>query len=99
MVRWLWLVPATPVAGFVALVIAGRRSGRVAIAILGTVPVAVSTAVACLVGARLIASPVETRSFTQTLWTWARIGEFAPTIGFRIDPLSLVMMLVVTGVS
>jgi NADH-quinone oxidoreductase subunit L len=99
MVQWLWLVPALPVAGFVALLIAGRRRGRVATAILGTAPAAVSTAIAFAVGAHLVRSPIQERVFTQTLWTWARIGEFAPTIGFRLDPLSLVMILVVTGVS
>ena len=43
--------------------------------------------------------PPTARVFTQTLWTWVRIGDFAPAIAFRLDALSLVMMLVVTGVS
>ncbi|HXI21893.1 MAG TPA: NADH-quinone oxidoreductase subunit L, partial [Gemmatimonadales bacterium] len=35
---------------------------------------------------------------TQALWTWVRVGDFAPGVAFYLDALSLVMALVVTFV-
>jgi NADH-quinone oxidoreductase subunit L len=97
--EWLWLVPALPFAGFLILVVAGARLRRFGVALVGVGSIALSTAIALLVAARLMALAPAARTFTQTMWTWVRIGDFAPAIAFRLDPLSLVMMLVVTGVS
>ncbi|MCC7241754.1 MAG: NADH-quinone oxidoreductase subunit L, partial [Acidobacteria bacterium] len=99
MLDWLWLVPAVPVAGFLILAVVGARLHRRAVATVGVGSIAIATAIAFLVGARLVSLPSADRVFTQTLWTWVRIGDFAPAIAFRLDALSLVMMLVVTGVS
>ena len=99
MLEWLWLVPALPFAGFLILVVAGARLRRFGVALVGVGSIALSTLIACLVSARLMALAPAARTFTQTMWTWVRVGDFAPAIAFRLDPLSLVMMVVVTGVS
>src|SRR5579884_3319843 len=95
----LWAVPAVPVAGFLLLVVAGARLRRSSVAAVGVGSIAVATAIAFFIAARFVSLPPTERVFTQTLWTWVRIGDFAPAIAFRLDALSLVMMLVVTGVS
>jgi len=95
----LWLVPAVPFVGFLVLVVAGPRLRRTGVAIVGAGSIAISTAIALAVAAALVATPPAERAFTQTLWTWVRINDFAPAIAFRLDPLSLIMMLVVAGVS
>jgi NADH-quinone oxidoreductase subunit L len=97
--EWLWLVPALPIAGFLILVALGARMRRPAVAAVGVGSVAVSTALAFLAAARFVALEPGARTVTQTLWTWVRIGDFIPAIAFRLDALSLVMMLVVTAVS
>jgi NADH-quinone oxidoreductase subunit L len=94
----LWLVPAVPFAGFLVLVAAGGRLGRAGLAIVGAGSIAVSAVIACLTAVALVAAPAGGRVFTQTLWTWVRVGDFAPAVALRLDPLSVVMMLVVTGV-
>ncbi|HEX5474678.1 MAG TPA: NADH-quinone oxidoreductase subunit L [Vicinamibacterales bacterium] len=99
MLYWLWLVPAVPFAGFLILVLAGRRLGRAGTAVVGVGSIAVATAIAFAIVPPFLALPGPDRVFTQTLWTWMRIGDFTPTVGLRLDALSLVMMLVVTGVS
>ncbi|HQZ38500.1 MAG TPA: NADH-quinone oxidoreductase subunit L [Vicinamibacterales bacterium] len=99
MLDWLWLVPAMPVAGFLILAVVGARLHRRAVATVGVGSIAIATVIAFVVGARLVSLPPADRVFTQMLWTWVRIGDFAPAIAFRLDALSLVMMLVVTGVS
>jgi NADH-quinone oxidoreductase subunit L len=45
---------------------------------------------------KFMTNPPAGRIFTQTLWTWMKVGSFAPTISFSLDALSLVMILVVT---
>jgi len=95
----LWLVPALPFAGFLVLVALGRPLGRTGAATVGVGSIAASTVVAFLCAAALVALPAGDRVFSQTLWTWVRVGGFAPGIGFHLDALSLVMMLVVTFVS
>src|SRR5574337_1682522 len=39
------------------------------------------------------------QTFDGTVYTWSMIGPFRFEIGFLIDPLSALMMVVVTGVS
>ncbi|MFH1733879.1 MAG: NADH-quinone oxidoreductase subunit L, partial [bacterium] len=38
------------------------------------------------------------RELTQTIYTWMAVGDFHANISFLVDPLSAVMILVVTGV-
>src|SRR3989338_659240 len=42
--------------------------------------------------------PDEAREITVTLFSWLQLGGLKADIAFLIDPLSLTMMLVVTGV-
>ena len=99
MLDLLWLVPAAPFAGFLVLIVLGGRLRRTRVAIVGAGSIALSAAIAFLIAARFSALPPDARVFTQTLWTWVRIDDFVPAVAFRLDALSLVMMLVVTGVS
>jgi NADH-quinone oxidoreductase subunit L len=95
----IWLVPAVPFAGCLVLIVAGASLRRRGVAVVGAGSIAISAATAFLIAADFSALPSDPRVFTQTLWTWMRIDDFAPAIAFRLDALSLVMMLVVTGVS
>jgi NADH-quinone oxidoreductase subunit L len=95
----LWLVPAVPVLGFLILVVSGARLRRSGVATVGVGSIAIATAITFFIAVRFASLPPPARVFTQTLWTWVRIGDFAPVIALRLDALSLVMMLVVTGVS
>ena len=99
MLDLLWLVPAAPFAGFLVLIVLGGRLRRTRVAVVGAGFIAISAAIAFLIAARFSALPPDARVFTQTLWTWVRIDDFVPAVAFRLDALSLVMMLVVTGVS
>jgi NADH-quinone oxidoreductase subunit L len=95
----LWLVPAVPFAGFLVLVVLGRALRRAGSAVVGVGSVGVSAVLAFVLAGRLLALPPADRVVTSTLWTWVRVGSFAPAIGLRLDALSLVMMVVVTGVA
>jgi len=98
MLQLLWLIPALPFAGFLLLALAGDRLPRRWVAIIGVGSVALAGLVTFVVGAGLLRLPPDGRVYHQTLWTWMQVGDFAPTIGFYLDPLSLVMALVITFV-
>ncbi len=96
MLELLWLVPTLPLIGFLALAVAGGWLSRRMIALVGVGSVGLSMAVAGLVGFGFIGSAPPAQAYSQILWIWLRVSGFAPTIGFYLDPLSLVMMLVIT---
>ncbi len=93
--QWMWLIIALPLAGAVVNHFLGRRmpepwAGRLAsLASLAAFGVAATAAIPWLTGDMHEAA-------TQTLWSWMpSVGaEFA----LRWDPLSIVMVLLITGV-
>jgi len=95
----LWLIPALPLASFLALALLGRRLPRIGTSILGVGSIGVSAALSILIAIQFIGSPPPGHAFTQVLWTWIHVGGLSPQIALYLDPLSLVMVLVVTVVS
>jgi NADH-quinone oxidoreductase subunit L len=98
MLAWLWLIPASPFIGFLVLATVGKRLAHGLVAWIGAGSVALSAIVSVFVAASFWAAPPAGNSFTQILWTWMRVSSFRPEIAFYLDPLSLVMVLVVTVV-
>src|SRR5512135_288337 len=99
MLAWLWLIPAFPFAGFLVLVILGKRLPPKGAACIGVGSIALSAIVSILVAGSYLTHPPSGNAFTQSLWTWIDVAGFHPEIGFYLDPLSLVMTVVVTFVS
>jgi NADH-quinone oxidoreductase subunit L len=97
MLQGLWLVPALPLAGFLALVIGARLSRRVA-AVIGVGSVGAAMVAALAIAARFMAAPPPGHAFTQVLWQWMKVSDFEPRVALYLDPLAVVMMAVVTGV-
>ena len=98
MLDLLWLVPVLPLAGFLVLGLIGRRLSDRAVAWIGTGSVGLSALLSLGIAARFLTSPPAGESFVQTLWQWWSVGGLEPEIALHLDPLSLVMTLVVTGV-
>jgi len=96
MAEWLGLLPAFPLAGFLALVLTGGRLPRRSAGIVGVGSVAISFLLALVIAGDYLTGPPE--PVTITLWTWMSAGEFAPGISFYLDGLSVVMILIITGV-
>ncbi len=94
----LWITPAAPLASFVILALFGSRLPRSVVAAIGAGSVGVSAAVAVFIAAQFLASPPPGNEFTQVLWSWVSVGDFRPDMALRLDPLSLVMLFVVTVV-
>ena len=95
----VWLVPALPLAGFLLLLLFGRKLGDPAAGWLATSMVALSFAVTIAVFIGLVDRPSDERVFVQTLFTWVPAGALQVKAGLLVDPLSTTMALFVTGVS
>ncbi len=94
----LWAAPALPFASFLILAFFGSRLSKGVIAALGAGSVGLAALVSISIAVDFIASPPSGHSFTQVLWRWVEVGAFRPDIALHLDPLSLVMLLVVTVV-
>ena len=93
-----WLIPALPLAGFLVLLVAGRRLGEPLAGWLATAAVAGSFGASVVVFLGLHAEPGDQRTFVQTLFEWVPAGGFSVDVGFLADPLSVTMCLFITGV-
>jgi len=95
----VWLIPALPLAGFLILLVAGKRLGEPAAGWLATLMCAGSFVASVVVFVGLLGENEESRQFTQTLFEWVPAGGLRVDVGFLADPLSITMALFVTGVS
>ena len=99
MAEWIWLVPLFPLVGVIINGFFGKFIGKKAVGIIASSMIGFSFVVACFIFADMFKYPADHRVFTQTLYDWIVAGSFKAQIAFLVDPLSIVMMLVVTGVS
>ena len=97
MLNLLWLVPALPFAGFLILALRGSRMSRGLVSLVGCGSVGLAALIALGIAAAFLAGDGE--PFRQRLWTWFDVGELKIDLGLHLDALSLLMMLVVTGVA
>ena len=98
MIRLLWLIPALPFASALVLVLIGSRLSKRWAANLGVGSIGLSAVITSLVAIGFLTSPPPANSYSQLVWTWIDVAGFRPQIGFYLDSLSLVMLLVVTFV-
>ncbi|MGH2395024.1 MAG: proton-conducting transporter membrane subunit, partial [Candidatus Limnocylindria bacterium] len=97
MIDLIWLVPALPLAGAVALLLGGRPLRRVAGG-LASLLVGASFVVSLLIFIELLGLGPEERTLTVNVFEWISVGSFQAPFELRVDPLSMVMALTVTGV-
>jgi NADH-quinone oxidoreductase subunit L len=93
------LILLLPLLGFVVLGLFGRALSRAVISVIacGVVLAAFGAAVADF--ASMLATPASQRVADSTLWTWVASGTLTINFSLLSDPLSAVMLLIVTGVS
>ena len=99
MLHFLWFVVALPFASATVLALFGSRFSRSIVAFLGAGSIGLAAIVSMLIGFSFLSSPPQGNAYTQHLWTWMSSGGFRPEIAFYLDPVSLLMLLVITFVS
>ncbi|RUA16885.1 MAG: NADH-quinone oxidoreductase subunit L, partial [Clostridia bacterium] len=98
MLNFAWIILLFPLLGLLTNLIYGKRLGKDYIALVGSAAVFASLITAVAMAFSLLALPPDARSVTVPLWQWIHIGDFAVDFALLIDPLSVLMALVVTGV-
>jgi NADH-quinone oxidoreductase subunit L len=94
----LWLVPVWPLLGFLINGFFGRRIGKGAVGVIACGSVGLSLLASLAAVSGLLALPPEARRVTQVVAPWIGAGNFQADWGLLLDPLSAVMILVVSGV-
>ncbi len=94
----VWLIPAIPLAASVVNLFLGRRLGR-ASGVLASLSLLGSFVLSCLIFLDFTSWPVAQRGVVvRHLFDWISVGSLQVGANLRIDELSLVMILVVTGI-
>jgi NADH-quinone oxidoreductase subunit L len=104
----IWLIPLFPLAGAALMLFIGRRLPNAGVNVICVGSVFLSMCFAFGAIFQLIARPVEERVVAYNLFDWVpagimhtnagRVMNFSVPWGVLMDPLTAVMLLVVTGV-
>jgi NADH-quinone oxidoreductase subunit L len=93
-----WIALFSPAAAVIAIALAGTRITRSLAGLLAAGSVLVSFICSVIAFAGLLGESPDERSHSSTLWTWLSAGNFNVGAQILVDPLSVFMMLVVSGV-
>ena len=95
----LYLIPLFPFVGFLLNASFGRRIPRPAAAAIACLSMAASLTVSVIAVLELLGLDAGHRALEPAaLYTWMASGDLNIPLALRLDPLSAVMILVVTGV-
>ncbi len=92
------LIILLPLIGVVVNGVLGYRIGRRGVAVIGWGVVGLSFLLSIVAVWQLNALHPEERRVVVALWEWVSAGSFRIPIDFYLDPLSALMILIVTGV-
>jgi NADH-quinone oxidoreductase subunit L len=104
----IWIIPLFPALTAVTMLLFGRRLSKNLVSALCVGSVFVSFVFSAGAFLQLLSRPSSERLITRILFEWipagpyhmldGRLSNFVADWGFQLDPLSAVMILVVTGV-
>jgi NADH-quinone oxidoreductase subunit L len=98
MIAAAWVCLFAPLGAAVAITLAGTRVSRRGAGYLATASVAISFVAAAVAFVSILGESPEQRTHTSTAWTWLATGNFNVGLSVLVDPLSIFMMLIVSGV-
>src|SRR5215210_5021383 len=98
MIAAAWICLLSPLGASVLITLAGTRISRRAAGYTTTFSVLLSFVTALITLFRLLDESPGRRVHSSTLWTWLTAGDFHVCLRILVDPLSVFMMLVVSGV-
>jgi NADH-quinone oxidoreductase subunit L len=93
-----WICLVAPLAAALLITLLGTGISRRVAAYIATISVFGSFAAALVVLAKLWGQSPDARSHPSTAWEWLTAGSFHVGLRILVDPLSVFMMLIVTGV-
>jgi NADH-quinone oxidoreductase subunit L len=94
----LALIPLFPFVGFLVNATFGRRLSKGVSGGLASLAMVGSFLVSAMSVWSLAAMAPEARGVTQTIYTWISSDDLQLDVALRLDPLSALMILVITGI-
>ncbi len=96
---WAWLVLFFPLFGSIVIALGFRAIPARAAGVIGTAAIGLAFAcgLAALIG--LLGESPDARHHASSLWEYASAAGLQIKLGIFVDPLSIFMVLIVTGVS
>jgi NADH-quinone oxidoreductase subunit L len=93
----LW-IPLLPFAGFLVNNFGARTLTKRVVGAVASFAMFAAFGVSLMAVSALVSLPADSREMTQTIFTWIGSADFQVPLGLRLDPLSAVMILVITGI-
>lgn len=88
----------SPLVGFLINGLRYKRHSANLAGGIATGAVAISFVAALSLFLQILGLPAENRSLQATFFQWMAIGDFKVNMGFLVDPISSIMILIITGV-
>jgi len=98
MFEYVWLIVLLPFFGFLILGLLGNKLGERISGIVASLATVLSFGLAVKIFLELLSREEEARSVVVTLFDWIVAGKIHTAIAYQIDPLSMLMTLIITGV-
>jgi NADH-quinone oxidoreductase subunit L len=98
MVNILWLIPLLPLLGAIINGFVGKRLSKGVIGAIASGSVAISFVISVGAFIQMLGLPEEQLPVIRDYFMWIQAGTFEASFGFRLDHLSGLMILIVTGV-
>jgi len=95
----VWLIPLFPLIGFLINGLLGKRLGDKAVGIIGSGVMLLSFAVSGYLLLSYLGLHQIGAEFHSTLFTWISVADLQLGVSFQIDSLSLMMVVMITGVA
>jgi len=99
MMDYVWLIPLFPLIGFLINGLVGKSLPKSVVGTIGSAAVGLSFLVTVAIFLEFLKLPEGVHAVEKVVYTWIASGPFKVSVAFLIDPLSLIMLLVVSGVS
>ncbi len=100
MIDLIWLIPLLPLLGFLVNGLGRNVLPKSLVGVLGSGVVLISFLLSCGVFSAVYAARQagEAAAFTYPLFDWIGAGSVQISLSFLVDPLSAIMLLIVTGI-
>lgn len=92
----VWLIPVLPLIGFLLNGLFGKNLPEKVVGAIGTSAVLAAFAISIGVFIEMQSLPI--KQFILPIFDWIQIGSLSIPFSFLIDPLTCIMLLVITGV-
>jgi NADH-quinone oxidoreductase subunit L len=93
-----WICLASPLVSALAITLLGNRTSRRLAGAIATVATGVGFAGAIVAFVSMLGRDGDERQVVTTGWTWLKAGNVDVSLSLLVDPLSIVMALIVSGV-